>query len=77
MPHKAKQPSRQKQKSSKDWPAIVYMWSIVLGLVSYAIIEILFRTSLPHPFHWLAGLAGGAIGVPIGWLWYRWRGDVF
>lgn len=31
----------------------------------------------PHPYHWLFGLAGGLAGIPIGWLWYRWRGDIF
>ena len=22
------------------------------------------------------GLAGTILGIPLGWLWYRWRGDI-
>jgi hypothetical protein len=48
-----------------------------LGLVGYAVVETVFRTSLSHPFQWLSALVGGVLGIGIGWLWYRWRGDVF
>jgi len=61
---------------SKEWPAVVYFWVIGLAFVSYVVARIVLD-SYPHPYHWLSGLAGGVLGIPLGWLWYRWRGDVF
>lgn len=61
---------------SREWPAVVYLWAFGLGLFAYAIARVVLDGK-PHPFHWLSGLAGGALGVLIGWLWFRWRGDVF
>jgi hypothetical protein len=29
-----------------------------------------------HPSHWLVALMGAALGGVLGWLWYRWRGDI-
>ncbi len=66
----------EKQKL-KEWPAVVYFGMISCGLLSYLVVEIATHTTLPHPVHWLAGLVGGIIGIPVGWLWYRWRGDMF
>ncbi|OGO34302.1 MAG: hypothetical protein A2Z03_08495 [Chloroflexi bacterium RBG_16_56_8] len=60
----------------KEWPAVVYFWIIGLTLVSYVVTRIVLD-GYPHPYHWLSGLVGGLAGIPIGWLWYRWRGDVF
>jgi len=43
-------------------------------LVSQMVLE-----AYPHQAHWLAiliGLAGTFLGIPLGWLWYRWRGDI-
>ena len=72
-----KKPSHQKAKTEKEWPAVVYFWSFGLAIASYTIIEMIFHDTWPHPYHWLAGLIGGIAGVGVGWLWYRWRGDVF
>ena len=63
-------------KRRKEWPAVVYFWMIGLGFVSYLVARIALD-AYPHPYHWFSGLAGGLAGLPIGWLWYRWRGDVF
>ena len=61
----------------KEWPVVVYMWVFGLALLGYLIVgEGIFEVR-PHPIHWLAGLIGGIAGIPLGWLWYRWRGDVF
>lgn len=65
------------KKEQKEWPIVVYMWTFGLALLGYLIVgEGIFELR-PHPIHWLAGLFGGLAGIPIGWLWYRWRGDVF
>lgn len=65
------------KKEKQDAPVIVYMWAIGLGVLGYLVVgEAIFETR-PHPIHWLAGLIGGLAGIPLGWLWYRWRGDVF
>ena len=59
----------------KEWPAVVYFWAIGFGFFSYLIARIALD-GYPHPYHWLGGLIGALVGIPIGWLWYRWRGDV-
>ena len=64
-------------KEEKEWPVVVYMWAFGLTFISYLIAESGFRTTWPHPIHWLLALAGGILGIGAGWLWYRWRGDVF
>ena len=68
--------AKAEAKKHKDWPAVVYFWIIGLALFSYVTARLVLD-GYPHPYHWLSGLAGGVIGVGIGWLWYRWRGDVF
>ena len=71
--------SKQKNKTKKDekeWPLVVYMWAIGLGLVGYLVIgEMVFEIK-PHPIHGFSGIIGGVIGVGLGWVWFRWRGDV-
>ena len=66
---------RTRQTSNKEWPAVVYFWIFGLGFGSYLAARIILD-GYPHPYHWLAGLIGGLAGIGIGWLWYRWRGDV-
>ncbi len=63
-------------KQRKEWPAVVYFWIFGLAILGYLTGRIGLN-AFPHPYHWLSGLAGGLAGIPIGWLWYRWRGDVF
>lgn len=59
----------------KEWPAVVYLWALGLAFLSYVAARVGLSAS-PHPYHWLTGLLGGLAGIPLGWLWYRWRGDV-
>ena len=63
-------------RKSKEWPAVVYFWIIGLALISYLIARFVLD-GYPHPYHWSIGIAGGIVGIPLGWLWYRWRGDLF
>ena len=67
----------RKEKEKKEWPVVVYIWAIGLFIATWFIGGEAIFESEPHPIHWLVGLVGGLLGIPIGWLWYRWRGDVF
>jgi len=66
----------QNRKERWEWPFIVYVWTIGLGVVGYLIVGEFALAGRPHPYHWASGLVGVAAGVVVGWLWYRWRGDV-
>ena len=63
------------KKIQKDWPLVVYMWILGLGFMSYLVARIALD-GYPHPIHWVSGVVGAVIGCLVGWLWYRWRGDV-
>jgi hypothetical protein len=63
------------EKKSKEWPVVVYMWAIGLALASYVVARVALD-AMPHPYHWASGIVGGLAGIPIGWLWFRWRGDI-
>jgi hypothetical protein len=60
----------------REWPAVVFFWAFGMAIVSYVVARIVLN-GYPHPYHWLSGIVGGILGIGIGWLWYRWRGDVF
>jgi glycerol uptake facilitator-like aquaporin len=64
------------KKKRNEWPAVVFFWAFGLAIVAYVTARIVLDSS-PHPYHWLAGVVGAILGVGIGWLWYRWRGDIF
>jgi len=53
----------------------VYFWALGLALVSYVVARIVLD-AYPHPYHWGTGIVGGLFGIGIGWIWYRWRGDI-
>jgi len=72
----SKRPTEKELKRRKEWPAVVYLWIFGLAIFSYVIARI-GLDAYPHPYHWLSGLVGGLAGIPVGWLWYRRRGDVF
>ena len=67
---------KQRPNSTKEVPVVVYMWAMGLGLMGYLVVgEAIFELK-PHPIHWLAGLIGGIVGIGVGWIWYRYRGDI-
>ena len=72
----AKRLSAKQVERRKEWPAVVYFWIIGLGFVSYLVARFVLD-SYPHPYHWGTGIAGALLGFGVGWIWYRWRGDVF
>jgi CHASE2 domain-containing sensor protein len=69
-----KMKSKQLEKR-KDWPVVIYVWAFGLAIMSYLVTRVVLDGK-PHPYHWIAAIIGGLAGIPIGWLWYRWRGDV-
>jgi len=73
----SKKRSNQKIKEEKEWPVVVYLWAIGLGLASYLVVGEMAFEIKPHPIHWLSGVIGAIVGIGLGWLWFRWRGDVF
>ncbi len=72
-PTKSKKVSHKKAR--RDWPLVVYMWIVGLGFMSYLVARIALD-AYPHPIHWVSGVVGAVIGYFVGWLWFRWRGDV-
>lgn len=64
------------KKKSNEWTAVVFLWAFGMAIVSYVVARIVLN-GYPHPDHWLSGIVGGILGIGIGWLWYRWRGDIF
>ncbi len=64
-----------KKDVKKDWPMVVYMWIVGLGIFGYVGARIALD-GRPHPLHWVSGIGGAVVGYFVGWLWYRWRGDV-
>ena len=73
----AKSNKKPEKKKQKDWPVVVYIWAIGLFIATWFIGGEAILESKPHSIHWLVGLVGGLVGIPLGWLWYRWRGYVF
>ncbi len=68
--------SKPKEKLLKEYtPVVVYFSAAFIGFLSYAIARIVLD-GYPHPLHWAAMLAGGALGYSVGWAWFRWRGDI-
>lgn len=66
---------KTKKHQEQDWPAVVYFWVIGLFILAFTISRLVLD-AYPHQYHWLAspiGLVCALIGVPLGWLWYRWR----
>ncbi|MBN8655915.1 MAG: hypothetical protein J0M11_09270 [Anaerolineae bacterium] len=76
MPPKLSKQKNKTKKDEKEWPLVVYMWAIGLGLVGYLVIGEMVFEFKPHPIHWLSGIVGGILGIGLGWIWFRWRGDV-
>lgn len=60
---------------SGGWPFVVYVGAFGLGLLGYVFSQI-FAAAEAHSSHWLVALVGAVLGGILGWLWYRWRGDI-
>jgi hypothetical protein len=54
---------------------VVYLWGFAVAFLGPIIVDAILHPK-SHPVHWLSALAGGLIGISIGWLWFRWRGDI-
>lgn len=77
MSHKGnKEPQTNKPDKAKEWPLIIFVWIGGIAVLSYVIVEMGWRDSLPHPIHWVVGMVGGLLGLLVGWVWYRVRGDI-
>jgi len=66
------------KKKQQEWLVVVYFWMIGLFFMAYLVSRMVLE-AYPYQAHWLAipiGLAGTFLGIPLGWLWYRWRGDI-
>jgi len=76
MSKPVKNPRAKQKKARQDWPLVIYVWIMVLGVLGYLVVGEIILGARPHPLHWLAGLLGGVAGYFVGWVWYRWRGDI-
>ena len=65
-----------KSEEKRYTPIVIFFWIFGLAFLFYAIARIGLAV-YPHPIHWASMLVGGVVGYPVGWLWYRWRGDIY
>lgn len=66
---------KDQEKRTKEWPVVVYFWMFGLGALGY-ILSNVGLSGLPHEYHWATGVIGAVVGFGVGWVWYRWRGDI-
>ena len=64
-----------RKKVRKETPFVVWLWVMGLGFLSYVVARIALD-GYPHPLHWAFGALGIVMGYLVGWLWFRWKGDV-
>jgi hypothetical protein len=67
--------SVKSKSASGGVPFVVLVGLFGLGLVGYVFSQ-MFLPVEAHSLHWLIALLGAVIGGVLGWLWYRWRGDL-
>lgn len=73
---KSNKSARSAQRPARhEWPLVIYVWIIGLGFTGYLVARIALDGQ-PHPVHWASGLIAGILGYFVGWLWYRWCGDI-
>ncbi|MBI4733091.1 MAG: hypothetical protein HY781_13385 [Chloroflexi bacterium] len=70
-----KKARKSERKVHKETPLVVWLWTLGLGFLGYVIAEIALDV-YPHPVHWASGAGGAVFGFLVGWLWYKWKGDV-
>jgi len=63
------------KSASGGVPFVVLVGLFGLGLFGYVFSQ-MFLPVEAHSLHWLIALIGAALGGVLGWLWYRWRGDL-
>lgn len=67
-----------KKLKQQDRLVVFHFWMIGLFFMIYLVARLALEIYL-HQLHWLSipiGLAGTILGIPLGWLWYRWWGDI-
>lgn len=67
--------SAKSKHTSGGLPFVVFVGIFGFGLLGYVFSQ-MFLPVEAHPEHWLIALIGAALGGVLGWLWYRWRGDI-
>ena len=73
---KTKKISNSEGKSTnRGWPAVVYVWMVGLGILAYVAGQVVLDAN-NHPVHWLLGFIGLVVGCLIGWIWYKFRGEM-
>ncbi len=67
--------STSTRPTGRGIPWVVLVGLIGLGLIGYVLSQ-MFLPVEAHPSHWLVALISAIVGGVLGWLWYRWRGDI-
>jgi len=67
--------SAKSKNTSGGLPFVVFVGVFGLGLLGYVFSQVVTAAEA-HPSHWLVALVGAILGGILGWLWYRWRGDI-
>lgn len=73
---KLKNSKTQENITKDEWPIVIYFSAFLIAFLGYLLGEFTL-SKYSHIFHWLALLVGGLVGIPLGWLYFRWRGDIF
>jgi hypothetical protein len=63
------------KRISQGMPLVVFVGAFGLGLLGYVFSQIV-TAAQAHPIHWLSALGSAVLGGVLGWLWYRWHGDI-
>jgi protein-S-isoprenylcysteine O-methyltransferase Ste14 len=69
---------RAKQKRTRKEDGLPFV-AVVLGTVGFLFAYLFAEAGLDpqaHPIHWMVAGAGAVLGMGLGYLWYRLRGDI-
>ncbi len=75
MSKSTKLASANSKRTSGGVPFVVLVALVGLGLLGYVLGQ-MFLPVEAYATHWLVALIGVVLGGVLGWLWYRWRGDI-
>jgi len=75
MSKSAKLTTTKSKPAGSGMPFVVFVGFFGLGLLGYVISQ-MFLPVEAHSLHWFTALIGALVGGVLGWLWYRWRGDI-